>query len=272
MVQQMKDGSIRTMEGFGPKRDVVLQNLGGRMVAIDKNKLKGNESFAMTMTPGEVASNQVARGNLAIAQNQFARGNYTLQDTDQGKMYVPTTPGAQAIPVTGPGGAPLKSAAGGGQPSQDELQTATLLARVSIAEQQIGEAARANQGASAPGYLNPLTPRAVQSEERKQVEDAQDEFLDAALTLSTGAAYTQEQFNAAKRTYFPAAGDDAQTIKDKANRRKNVIESARLRAGRAAGSIPAMPASRFDQSPAAAPTQGLGTGTMDLGNYFNSPR
>jgi hypothetical protein len=272
MVQQMKDGTVRTMEGFGPKRDVVMQNLGGRMVAIDKNKLKGNESFAMTMTPGELASNQVARGNLAIAQNQFARGNYTLQDTDQGKMYVPTTPGAQAIPVTGPSGAPLKSAAGSGQPTQDELQTATLLARVSIAEQQIGEAARANQGASAPGYLNPLTPRAVQSAERKQVEDAQDEFLDAALTLSTGAAYTQEQFNAAKRTYFPAAGDDAQTIKDKANRRKNVIESARLRAGRSAGSIPAMPASRFDQPPAAAPIQGLGTGTMDLGNYFAPPR
>jgi hypothetical protein len=272
MVQQMKDGSIRTMEGFGPKRDVVLQNLGGRMVAIDKNKLKGNESFAMTMTPGEVASNQVARGNLAIAQNQFARGNYTLQDTDQGKMYVPTTPGAQAIPVTGPGGAPLKSAAGGGQPSQDELQTATLLARVSIAEQQIGEAAKANQGAAAPGVFNPLAPRAFKSEERKQVEDAQDEFLDAALTLSTGAAYTQEQFDAAKRTYFPTALDDAQTIKDKANRRKNVIESARLRAGRAAGSIPAMPESRFNQSPSAAPIPGLGTGTMDLGNYFNSPR
>jgi hypothetical protein len=272
MVQQTKGGKITTLEGFGPKREIVLENLGGRTVAIDKKSLKGGESFQREMTPGEQASNQVARANLAIAQNQFARGNYTLQDTDQGKMYVPTTPGAQAIPVTGPSGAPLKSAAGSGQPTQDELQTATLLARVSIAEQQIGEAARANQGASAPGYLNPLTPRAVQSAERKQVEDAQDEFLDAALTLSTGAAYTQEQFNAAKRTYFPAAGDDAQTIKDKANRRKNVIESARLRAGRSAGSIPAMPASRFDQPPAAAPIQGLGTGTMDLGNYFAPPR
>jgi hypothetical protein len=202
----------------------------------------------------------------------YQRGSYSVQDTDQGKMYVPTTPGAQAIPVTGPGGAPLKSAAGSGQPTQDELQTATLLARVSIAEQQIGEAAKANQSAAAPGVFNPLAPRAFKSEERKQVEDAQDEFLDAALTLSTGAAYTQEQFDAAKRTYFPTALDDAQTIKDKANRRKNVIESARLRAGRAAGSIPAMPESRFNQSPSAAPIPGLGTGTMDLGNYFNSPR
>lgn len=268
MVQQMKDGTTRTMEGFGPKRDVVMQNLGGRMVAIDKNKLKGNESFAMTMTPGEVASNQVARGNLGIAQQNAARAGYTIKDTDQGQMYVPTMPGGQAIPVTGPGGVRLKSAAGSGQPTQDELQTATLLARVSIAEQQIGEAAKANQGAAAPGVFNPLAPRAFKSEERKQVEDAQDEFLDAALTLSTGAAYTQEQFDAAKRTYFPTALDDAQTIKDKANRRKNVIESARLRAGRSAGSIPAMPPSRFEQPAASASPTGLGTGTFDVGSYF----
>ncbi len=252
--------------------DFSYQDMGGYISVRDKRNNKEVEQIKKTMSASEIASNQVARGNLAIAQNQFARGKYTLQDTDQGKMYVPTTPGKPAIPVAGPSGAPLKSAAGGGQPSQDELQTATLLARVSIAEQQIGEAAKANQGAAAPGVFNPLAPRAFKSEERKQVEDAQDEFLDAALTLSTGAAYTQEQFDAAKRTYFPTALDDAQTIKDKANRRKNVIESARLRAGRAAGSIPAMPASRFNQSPAAAPIQGLGTGTMDLGNYFNSPR
>jgi hypothetical protein len=235
--------------------DFNYQDMGGYVSVRDKRTNKEVERIKKSMSPSEFAN--------------YQRGSYSVQDTDQGKMYVPTTPGKPAIPVVGPGGAPVKSAAGGGQPSQDELQTATLLARVSIAEQQIGEAAKANQGAAAPGVFNPLAPRAFKSEERKQVEDAQDEFLDAALTLSTGAAYTQEQFDAAKRTYFPTALDDAQTIKDKANRRKNVIESARLRAGRAAGSIPAMPESRFNQSPSAAPIQGLGTGTVDLGNYFN---
>lgn len=51
LVQQMKDGSIRTVEGYGPKRDVVLQNLGGRTVAIDKSTLKGGESFTQTLAP-----------------------------------------------------------------------------------------------------------------------------------------------------------------------------------------------------------------------------
>lgn len=51
LVQQMKDGTIRTVGGYGPKRDVVLQNLGGRTVAIDKSQLKGGETYTQTLAP-----------------------------------------------------------------------------------------------------------------------------------------------------------------------------------------------------------------------------
>lgn len=51
LVQQMKDGTIKTVEGFGPKREIVLQDLGGRTVAIDKSKLTGGESYGKTLAP-----------------------------------------------------------------------------------------------------------------------------------------------------------------------------------------------------------------------------
>jgi len=51
LVQQMKDGSIRTVSDFGPKRDVVLQKMGGYTVAIDKSKLKGGETYTETLAP-----------------------------------------------------------------------------------------------------------------------------------------------------------------------------------------------------------------------------
>ena len=241
LVQQTKGGKITTLEGFGPKREIVLENMGGRTVAIDKKSLKGGETFQRTMTPGEAASNQVALGNLGVAQGNLALSRDRFAREGQ--------PGA-------------------GNATEGERKAATLLSRVSIAEQQIGEATKAAPGAAAPGLFNPLTPRVMQSEGRKQVEDAQDEFLDAALTLSTGAAYTKEQFDAARRTYFPAVNDDAQTIKDKENRRKNVIAAAKLAAGRAAGSVPAMPPSRFEQPAAAALPSGLGTGTFNVESYF----
>jgi hypothetical protein len=236
-----ESGDMKLLD-FQRNPEYNYQDAGGYISVRDKNTNKEVEQIKKSMTPGEVASNRVALGNLGVAQS-----NLSLAQQRFAREALPSAANA----------------------TEGERKAATLLSRVKIAEQQIGEATQANQGAAAPGFLNPITPRVLQSEGRKQVEDAQDEFLDAALTLSTGAAYTKEQFDAARRTYFPAVNDDAQTIKDKENRRKNVIAAAELAAGRAAKSVPAMPASRFEQSPAAAPIQGLGTGTMDLGNYFN---
>jgi hypothetical protein len=116
MVQQTKGGKISTLPGFGPKRDVVLQNLNNRVVAIDKNQLKGNESFAMGMSPDAVASNRVAQGNLRVAQGnlalsreRFESEGYTVQDSAEGKVYVSRDPTKPTIPVLGPSGSQLKS-------------------------------------------------------------------------------------------------------------------------------------------------------------------
>lgn len=260
MVQQTKGGKITTLEGFGPKRDVVLQNLGGRTVAIDRNQLRGGESFQQTMTPGEAS-------NLSLRLQETE-----MVETPEGFVRVPKFGGGAARPVVGPTGQPVrgKPSAGAENVTEGERKAATLLSRVMIAEQQIGESAAVNPRAAAPGFFNPVTPRMLQPEERKQIEDAQDEFLDAALTLSTGAAYTKEQFEAARRTYFPTVDDDAQTIQNKADRRRNVIESARVAAGRAAGQVPAMPAPRTDMP---APRQpGAATPAPRTGQLVYDPQ
>jgi hypothetical protein len=142
LVQQYKDGTVKTMQGFGPKRDVVLQNLGGQTVAIDKSKLKGNEQFAQTMTPGEVASNIIAQGNLGVAranlgvaqgglnlrQQEFARGAYQLKETPEGLAYVPTAPGGAAVPVMTAAGTQLEGA--GSKPTEDQSKSAGFAFRM----------------------------------------------------------------------------------------------------------------------------------------------
>jgi hypothetical protein len=121
LVQQYKDGTIKTMQGYGPKRDVILQNLGGQTVAIDKSKLKGTEQYAQTMTPGEVASNIVAQGNLAVnranlgvaqgglnlRQREFDRNAFDVKEGPDGFYYVPKAPGGAAVPVMGAAGQQL---------------------------------------------------------------------------------------------------------------------------------------------------------------------
>ena len=112
LVQQYKDGSVKTMQGYGPKRDVVLQNLGGQTVAINKSGLKGGETFVQTMTPAEIANLQVSRGNLAVAQGglvlrqkEFDRNKFDIKEGPDGFYYVPKTPdGGASIPVMGAAG------------------------------------------------------------------------------------------------------------------------------------------------------------------------
>jgi hypothetical protein len=124
LVQQMKSGALQTLPGFGPKREVVLQSLGGRTVAINKSALKGGESYAMSMTPGEVASNLVARGNLDVARGnlgiaqrglglreaEFNRGAFDIRETADGLAYVSKAPGGATMPVVGTGGQQLMPA------------------------------------------------------------------------------------------------------------------------------------------------------------------
>lgn len=89
----------------------------------------------------------------------------------------------------------------------------------------------------APARFEEAAANAVTSEPRQRVEAAQLELLDAALTLGTGAAYTREQLEGYRRSYFPQMGDDPKTIADKRDRLKVVLEAAKVKAGSAAPSI-----------------------------------
>jgi len=270
LVQQYKDGSVKTMQGYGPKRDVILQNLGGQTVAINKSALKGGETYTQTMTPGEMANFQVAQGNLAVnrgnlgvaqsglglRQQEFARSAFDRVDTPEGFFNVPKG-GGVAVPVMGPSGEQLKGVSGG-KATEGERKAATLLSRMQLAQTQM------DQGKEGmPGFLTSVSPRVGLPEERKRTEDAQLDFLDAALTLATGAAYTEFQLKSAMQAYFPRFGDDATTIAEKEIRRQNLMEAARISAGSMGGAVPAVPA-----TPAAG---GGGAARPSLGNIFQRP-
>jgi len=106
LVQQMKDGTIRTVEGFGPKRDVVLQNLGGRTVAIDKSKLKGGETYTQTLAP------QIVGGAEAGGYFQVGGGGGGMGGAPR-PAGAPAPSGApSAVAPTGGAGAPQAAPTG----------------------------------------------------------------------------------------------------------------------------------------------------------------
>jgi hypothetical protein len=200
---------------------------------------------------------ELKRYNLSAAE--LAKGNYKVQETENGFVYIPTVPGMPTIPITGVGGKQLKGSSAGGNATEGERKAATLLSRMQLAEQDmVGQGER-----GMPGIFSSIAPRVMKQEERKRVEDAQLDFLDAALTLATGAAYTEFQLKGAMQSYFPKFGDDATTIQDKEARRKNLLESARIAAGRMGSSVPALP-------PRPSAPGGSG-GRPTLNNIFGAP-
>ena len=245
LVQQYKDGKLQTMSGYGPKREVVLQNFGGQTVAINKSALRGGETYQQTMTPGEVASNRVALGNLAVAQGglglrqrEFDRGGYQIKETEGGGMvYVPTAPGGMALPVMAAGGQQVKGA--GGAPTEGQSNAAGFAQRMELAQNIIGGLPAGSQPgagtriAEAVPFVGGALARSGQSPDTQKYDQAAQDWIRAKLRKESGAAIGADEMKQEYATYFPMVGDTAEKIAQKAEARRVVTLGMQKSAGRA---------------------------------------
>lgn len=140
-----------------------------------------------------------------------------------------------------------KSSISVNMPSEGERKAATLASRLNFSVGQMNEAIGQDPSAAAPDTLSEAArflsqtewlPNALNSTQRQVVEAAQSDILDAALTLGTGAAYTREQLEGYRKSYFPQIGDNEVTRRTKQARLMNLLETAQLASGRAAPLIP----------------------------------
>lgn len=145
-------------------------------------------------------------------------------------------------------------------PSEGERKSATLASRLNFSVGQMNEAIGLDPKASMPNTTAEIArfvsrtdflPNKLNTEQRQIVEAAQEDILDAALTLGTGAAYSREQLAGYKKSFFPQLGDSAATVKTKQERLNNLLKSAEVASGRAAGQITA-PIPKLPTAPASS--------------------
>ena len=142
--------------------------------------------------------------------------------------------------------------------TEGERKASTLLQRLQFSQQQLNDVLKTNPDAAKPEYLptfiegiSETGANLIRSEPRQQIETAQMDLLDAALTLGTGASYTKEQLKGYSSSYFPKIGDSPKTIKDKEARLANIVEAAKIAAGRGAALVPEVKAG--NKPPTGAP-------------------
>ena len=129
--------------------------------------------------------------------------------------------------------------------NESERTAGFLLQRLDFAEKQLKDTLQKNPSAAKPSYLakkleniDEDAANLITSAARQQIETAQYEILDTALTLGTGASYTPQQIKNYAKSYFTQIGDEPDVIKDKEARLANVVSAAKIKAGRAAQLIP----------------------------------
>jgi hypothetical protein len=259
LVQQMKSGKLQTLQGFGPKREVVLQNFGGQTVAVDKSALRGGETFQQTMTPGETASNIIAQGNLAVSQGQlgvsqgqlgvargglalrgqeFARGAFDRVETPDGFFNVPKG-GGVAQPVMGPSGQLRGTGGSGGTPTEGQSNAAGYAQRMELAESIINRLPAGSQPgagtriAEAVPFVGGALARSVQSPETQMYDQAAMDWIRAKLRKESGAVIGEQEARDEYATYFPMVGDTPQKIQQKAETRRVATLAMQKTAGKA---------------------------------------
>lgn len=171
---------------------------------------------------------------LSPAQELQARIAFASQNKPQ---LVQTDAGFEwVVPGQMPAGKPKP--ASGGATTEDAKKAAGYAKRMDLSIELMDKIVA--DGASATGGANEVFSRGLdvfglgnfaRSPDNQRLEAARLDALDAALTLNTGAAYTKEQLTGLAKSYFPQPGDSKQTVTEKAARFKNVVDTARIRAG-----------------------------------------
>ena len=175
-----------------------------------------------------------------------ATQDYESPQLDQlsGKyVFLPKRPGLPIKDLAGNIVTDIKLPEKGGEKLTEGERTAGFLStRLSNSLKQLQAVTGQDPSASAPNIGAEATKfftrsdyfkNLVNPESRQQVEAAQYDILDSALTLGTGAAYTREQLESYRRSYFPQLGDKPKNIEDKAKRLQGVLDAAYTKAGRA---------------------------------------
>ncbi|CAB4151249.1 hypothetical protein UFOVP601_7 [uncultured Caudovirales phage] len=210
---------------------------------------------------------QARRERLAMQQQgidiqrlglELRRGQNGMAKAPSGYQWATGTDGTPTLTYI-PGGPADPASKAAKDPTEDQGKSAGYAFRMDSALRQISDLTEKDPSAGKPSLIPTLVgkipgigemaQKTITPAQRQRVENAQLDALDAALTLSTGAAYTKEQLKMISNAYFPQIGEsDPTVIEDKRKRLADLVEVARTRAGRAA--VPGMSA-----SPAVPPAQ-----------------
>ena len=155
---------------------------------------------------------------------------YTITDKS-GNKSTKLMSAAQALDLQNQG---YTMTSGESSPNMSESTAGFQVKRMIGAVEQIAKATTRNPEAGKPGVLETLgLGPGLQSSERKVINPSFKTIVDAALTLSTGAAYTKEQLDAQLALLMPTIFDDDYSLQAKKEAVQTLLNAAKDKSGSA---------------------------------------
>lgn len=170
---------------FVQGQQAIVQNLANQEVQALETKLTREQEAEQFAREQE---QQAFENSLALAK----LGNGTSSSFDYG-----------ISPITG------KPFTG------EQSKAATFASRVNNAEQVLS---------GGRGKFLPLVPKFLRPQDRREFEQAENNFITAILRRESGAAIAPSEFADAREVYIPRATDDVNVLKQKAQNREIALQ------------------------------------------------
>ncbi|SOY79925.1 hypothetical protein CBM2599_A120490 [Cupriavidus taiwanensis] len=244
-------------EGQTPFKAPVFQDLGGKVIGLDPVTMQPVYTAGKSMTPGEAASNAVARANLGISQQRLAMDKANAGGFANNPMLKGAPSGyrwnvkGELEPI--PGG----PAAEGKPPTEFESKSRIFGNRAESSGQTFNAVekdysptavAAAQAAANTPLGLGGIAGTAANASLRdvdQKAMQAKRNWIAASLRLESGAVIGPSEFAMQDKTFFPQPGDSATVVAQKRAARAQVERELKAAGGQrkpAAAPPPAAPA------------------------------
>lgn len=231
LVQMADDGTVRPIEGgYGVAEKLNFQSIGGKTLGLDPYSGAASASFAHTQTPDSLASNALTRRGQDMTDARAREFNDTRVEENKQKALTGKAP----TEFQG------KSAAFGLRATEADKILNELNGKYS--PEAINSKNTVENTWLVGGALGAATNKFALSGTDQRAEQAQRDFVNAVLRQESGAAIGAQEFDNAKKQYFPQPGDGPDVIQQKATNRQLAIQGFNNNAGRAAMVAPPKPA------------------------------
>lgn len=240
LMQEYANQAPSAVQGFQPTPDTQFVDLGGRLVAVDKNRVSPGTDFTKTMSPGETASNKLGWANYGLTSQRLGleRAKADVDNTklqfitdNSGKVYAMNPRTGQGALARGPDGQPLTK---GDKPLTEVQGNATAFGmRMKAANDIVNHLEDTGFDLSKPSNLlanNRVTNYAA-SPEAQAAYEAKLNFMTASLRKESGAAISKSEFDNEDKKYFPQPGDSKQVITQKRQMREIALQTMAAQAG-----------------------------------------